>query len=279
MIFSQHIKIIGTFIAGLLLLQSLHAAQTDTITIRSASMKKDIRCVVITPTGYNSPGKQYPVVYLLHGYSGSYNQWPKVAPQLGKDADEFQMILVCPDGGVSSWYFDSPVDTSFRYETFVSNEVITFIDQHYPTLADRKHRAITGLSMGGHGAFYLGMRHKDVYGAIGSTSGGLDIRPFPKNWDLSKRLGDSICCYENWQKNTVMNLVDGLKNGELAMIFDCGTEDFFLEVNRRFNKKLLDMKIAHDYIERPGGHNSKYWQNSIDYQLLFFNKFFTEKIK
>jgi S-formylglutathione hydrolase FrmB len=128
--------------------------------------------------------------------------------------------------------------------------------------------------MGGHGGLYLAMKHKNLFGAAGSTSGGVDIRPFPNNWDLSKRLGDTINFKKNWEENTVINLADSLKNNELHIIFDCGLEDFFLQVNRNLHNKLVIMKIDHDYIERPGGHNKVYWKNSIDYQLIFFSKFF-----
>lgn len=264
------------FTALLTVSATAYAGRTDTISIRSEAMRKDIRCVVIQPDKRITKDKRLPVVYLLHGYSGSYNQWPKIAPQLPAKADELQLIIVCVDGGFSSWYFDSPVDSSFRYERYVSKEVVDYIDRNYPTRADRSHRAITGLSMGGHGGLYLALKHRDVFGAAGSTSGGVDIRPFPKNWDLAKRLGDSTCCYENWNKNTVINLVDSLKNGELAIIFDCGTQDFFLQVNRDLHQKLLGLKVDHDYTERPGGHNSKYWQNSIDFQLLFFSNYFRQ---
>jgi len=68
--------------------------------------------------------------------------------------------------------------------------------------------------------------------------------------------------------------VDNLRNGDLKIIFDCGTSDFFLTVNRDLHQKLLDKKIDHDYIERPGGHNGQYWRNSIDLQILFFWKYF-----
>lgn len=252
----------------------VRAGETDTVSVYSASMKKDVKCVVIKPGNYAGSNKAYPVVYLLHGYGGSYNQWPKLAPQLKAKADELQLIIVCPDGGIGSWYLDSPVDSSFRYETFVSKELVAYVDSHLHTLTDRNHRAITGLSMGGHGGLYLGMRHKDLYGAAGSTSGGVDIRPFPKNWDLMKRLGDTIAHKQNWENNTVINITDSLHDKELKLIIDCGVNDFFLQVNRNLHQKLLQMKIEHDYTERPGGHNNDYWKNSIDYQLLFFKKFF-----
>ncbi len=252
----------------------LIAGSVDTIAVFSASMQKDIRCVIVKPDSYTKNNNKFPVVYLLHGYSGSYNQWVSLAPQLKNKADELQIIIVCPDGGYGSWYFDSPIDSSFRYEMFVSKELVSFIDKNFLTVADANHRAITGLSMGGHGALYLAIRHNDIYKAAGSISGGVDIRPFPNNWEIKKRLGDTICCKQNWENNTVINQVSNLKNGDLALIIDCGVQDFFIQVNRNLHQKLLDLKIDHDYIERPGAHNNAYWKNSIDYQLLFFKKVF-----
>jgi S-formylglutathione hydrolase FrmB len=213
-------------------------------------------------------------VYLLHGYSGNQRAWLKDAPQLLKKADELNVLLVCPDGGFSSWYFDSPVDPSIRYETFISKELIAYIDSKYSTLADRMHRAITGLSMGGHGGLYLGIRHQDVFGLAGSICGGVDLRPFPENWDIKKRIGDTVCCKENWKNYSVISQISRLDSASLKLIIDCGTSDFFLNVNRDLHKALLEKKIPHDYTERPGGHNKDYWGNSIDFQLLFFRKNF-----
>jgi S-formylglutathione hydrolase FrmB len=250
------------------------AATVDTIAVYSPSMKKDIKCVIITPAAYKKKNRHFPVVYLLHGYSGNYAQWPELAPQLPREADEMHIIFVCPDGGYNSWYLDSPVDPAIRYETFMSNELIAYIDSHYRTIPDRQHRAITGLSMGGHGALYLAFRHKNIYGAAGATSGGVDIRPFPNKWDLKKDLGDTVCCKQNWEDNTVINVADNLHPGDLKIIVDCGVDDFFLQVNRALHQKLLAMKIDHDYTERPGAHNAAYWKNSINYQLLFFDDYF-----
>ena len=249
------------------------AGQADTILVHSAAMNKDIKVVVIRPTATRQ-STRLPVVYLLHGHGGNYAQWPSLAPQLKDKADELNILLVCPDGGLDSWYFDSPVDSTVRYETFIIKELLPYIDAHYPTIADRGHRAITGFSMGGHGGLYLGIRHKDLFGAAGAASGGVDFRPFPNSWGIKKDLGTISDNKENWDNNTVNHAVENLHNGELKLIFDCGTDDFFLTVNRQLHQKLLDEKIDHDYIERPGGHNNPYWRNSIDYQLLFFWKYF-----
>ncbi len=252
---------------------TVNAAVVDTIKVHSASMNKDVKTVIVLPGNGKATA---PVIYLLHGYSGNEKSWIGIKPDLPEIADRYGIIFVCPDG-MNSWYWDSPVDPSYRYETFVSKELIQHIDANYPTVKDRKGRAITGLSMGGHGAMWLSMRHTDVFGAAGSTSGGVDIRPFPNNWEMSKRLGKESDNQEVWEKHAAINQIDRLKDGELAIIIDCGYDDFFFEINNDFHNKLLKYKINHDFIVRPGAHNHQYWNNSIDYQILFFKKFFDKK--
>ena len=131
--------------------------------------------------------------------------------------------------------------------------------------------------MGGHGAMWLSIRHKDVFGAAGSTSGGLDIRPFPDKWKMKEQLGDRDSNLETWNNYTVINQLDKLQNGELAIIIDCGNKDFFYGVNKAVHERLLQQKVDHDFIIRPGSHNWGYWKNSIDYQILFFKKFFEKQ--
>ena len=148
-------------------------------------------------------------------------------------------------------------------------ELIRWIDRHYSTIPSSKARGITGLSMGGHGALFLAFKHPDVFGIAGSMSGGVDIRPFPQRWDLPKRLGSYAKNPENWEKNTVINLIYLLSPNTLKIIIDCGTEDFFYTVNKNLHHKLLENNIPHDFISRPGRHDAAYWGNAIQYQLLF----------
>ncbi|TDX00307.1 alpha/beta hydrolase [Dinghuibacter silviterrae] len=252
-----------------------HAARVDTVNVFSPSMHKTVRTVVITPSGYEK-GKNYPVVYLLHGYSGNYADYIRNIPGIASDADTYGLIIVCPDGRYNSWYFDSPVDSSARYETFVSTELVQWVDGHYATVRDRSGRAIAGLSMGGHGALFLSFRHQDIFGAAGSMSGGVDLRPFPDNWDLAAQLGPYAQNPDRWENHSVINLVYLLhpKTQPLALIIDCGTEDFFYTVNMNLHHLLLERNIPHDFITRPGAHNWNYWSNSVRYQLLFFHRFF-----
>ena len=260
------------FLLVLLRIQAI-AGSVETIEMKSQYLKKAIKFVVIQPSQLNSQ-ERYPVVYLLNGYDGNYAQWTKTAPQLAKTADDLKMIFVYPDGGKSSWYFDSPIDSSIRYESYIIKELVPYVDANFPTKANPKSRAITGLSMGGHGGLYLAIRHSDVFGSAGSTSGGFDFRPFPKSWNLPNILGEYETNQARWYDYTVMRQVELLTNKQLAIIFDCGVDDTFINVNRALHEKLLQLKIDHDYIERSGGHNHDYWRSSIDFQMLFFHQFF-----
>lgn len=269
-------RILFLSIGILLSLQHTFAAKVDTVTTFSASMKKNIKAVVITPDGY-AQAKNLPVVYLLHGAGDSYSGWIKRVPAIQKHADDYQTIIVCPDGNVTSWYFDSPVDPEWKYETYVATELVNWVDQNYKTIKDRKGRAITGLSMGGHGALYLSFKHQDVFGAAGSMSGGVDITPFPLNWNIAKRLGDYDKYPERWKENAIVNMTHLLVPNKLALIIDCGKEDFFYQVNLKLHEQLDYNNIPHDFIIRPGVHNWDYWTNAVKYQLMYFSGFFNKK--
>ncbi len=251
---------------------ALQAASIDTLAIHSAKMDRAIETLVIVPDDVSQPT---PTLYLLHGYSGKYTSWMSIR-DLRPLADQYGIMIVCPNGE-NSWYWDSPKRADSQFETFVSSELVEYIDKNYKTVAHRTGRAISGLSMGGHGAMWTALRHKDKFGAVASMSGGLDIRPFPEKWQMAKQLGEKAQNEEVWDNHAAINAIGDLRNGELKIAFDCGVDDFFIDVNRAFHQKLVDMKVAHDYTEREGAHTSTYWRNSIIYHMHFFDQYFKDQ--
>lgn len=264
-------------IPALFFLASSFAANVDTVSIYSKAMDKTFKCVVIMPD-VAAPAAGWPVVYLLHGYGGDYGNWIKRVPALKQHADNFQVMIVCPDGGYSSWYLDSPADPAMRYETYIAREVPAYIDAHFPTIKDRKARAITGLSMGGHGGLLLAFRNAKIFGACGSMSGGVDLYSTKTKFDVNKRIGDTTANADAWKDLSVMNIVERYPPDSLSIIFDCGVDDFFFEDNRRLHLKMQSLKIPHDYTERPGKHDWNYWSNSVQFHLLFFSNYFRKNI-
>ena len=128
--------------------------------------------------------------------------------------------------------------------------------------------------MGGHGGIFLGFRHADIFSACGSTSGALHVTVITQGYGVEKRLGDTAVNRKYWQDWSVVNVIDHYPKDSLAIIMDCGTEDRVLGMNRMVHEKMLKLKIPHDYTERPGEHNWKYWNTSIDYQMLYFKRYF-----
>jgi len=249
------------------------SATVDTVSIYSTAMHKALKCVVVKPKSYGKK-KSFPVVYLLHGASGDFSNWIKKVPTIKEYADKYDVLIVCPEGSSFSWYLDSPVDSSMKYESYIGSEVPAYIDSHFSTIRDRRARAITGLSMGGHGALFLAFRHANFFGACGSMSGVVDLYSSRNKYELIKRIGDTIANAETWRNFSAINFIQNYPKDSLAIIIDCGTADVFYPVNQKLHEKMQQLKIPHDYIERPGQHDWNYWGNAIEYQLVFFRKYF-----
>lgn len=246
-----------------------------TLSIPSPSMQKAPHATVILPDGYARGGKRYPTVYLLHGHGGSDADWASKS-NVGKLADTYGLIVVMPDGGYDKWYVDSPVSAADKYATYIGEEVVAFVDQRFRTVAKKNARAITGLSMGGFGALHIALNHPTTFGAAGSISGGVDPRPFPKNWNLAGAFGDPVSNAAYWSSVAIINNVHRIADGGIDVAIDCGSDDFFAPVNRALHQRMLELKIPHDYTERPGGHTWDYWANAIKYQMLYFSTKFNE---
>lgn len=261
------------------------AAKVDSLDIPSAVMQKNLRAVVVLPNSYSKGKATYPVLYLLHGGSGRFSDWISKTPDkmlLQNLADQYNLIIVTPEGEELSGYIDSPVQKDSQFETYITKEVIEKIDKTYRTLRDRKGRVITGLSMGGHGALYLSARHPDLYCAAGSMSGALDLNR--ANWKIAPEvdrqmaprferiLGPVAAKPDLYAANSVVSMTDQLKANGLPLIIDCGVDDFLIEPNRELHRRLVYNKTPHDYTERPGAHTWDYWENSLPYHILFFHK-------
>ena len=258
-------------------------ARVDTIEVMSQAMNRIIKNVVVKPQQYfaDVEDNRYPVLYLLHGADGCYSDWIKKA-DLQSLANEYKVIIVCPDGQ-DSWYFDSPIDPRMQFETYVSKELVTYIDSLYRTHANRYMRAITGLSMGGHGALFLAFRHPDVFWSCGSMSGNMDITQFTDRWHIRARLGDYENNPQRWHDHAVCNQLDRVKASPLKpaqnILIDDGLNDIFIKNNIALHDKMVEMGIDHDFTVRPGRHSWSYWVNSLDYHMMFFSKAFARGLE
>ena len=259
------------------------AARVDTLAIPSAAMHRTYRAAVVLPASYaKNKTAHYPVLYLLHGAFGHFADWLRKTPDrqlLHRLADQYNLIIVNPEGETFSFYLDSPVKADSQFETYLTREVIPAIDQHYRTVADKRGRVISGLSMGGFGALYLSARHPDLYCAAGSMSGALELSsanrrfsPDELAWrakNIQPILGSEADNPAFFAANSVLNLVDKIHQNALPLILDCGVDDGLIDTNREMHRRLVYNHTPHEYTERPGAHTWEYWQTALPYQVLF----------
>ena len=259
-----------------------YAAKVDTLQVASAAMSKTYKAAVVLPNSYAKSKSAFPVMYLLHGAYGHFGDWLKNTPNkklVQNLSDQYNIIIVMPEGETFSFYLDSPVNKGSQFETFITQEVVQKIDKTYRTINKKNGRVITGLSMGGHGALYLSAKHPDLFCAAGSMSGAVDMGVM-LNRDSSAQVvklmqpvfGDKSDSSEMYAQYAVIGMLDKLKVNKLPLIIDCGVDDFLIEPNRELHRRLVYNKVDHDYTERPGAHTWDYWENSLPYHVLFFNK-------
>ncbi|MCK6615736.1 MAG: esterase family protein [Ignavibacteriaceae bacterium] len=228
--------------------------------------------ILVTMPDKEIGNEKLPAVFLLHGWSGDFRQWDKIT-DLQQLADQYLCYIISPSGFYDSWYINSPVREDIQYQSYFINELLPLIINTFNI--DSKNVFVSGLSMGGFGALSLLLHYPDKIKAAGSTSGVLDLTPFPNRWGLEKVLGQYKDYGERYYVYSPMGKLVVSSAFINKIIIDCGTEDFAYEVNREFYNLAKQKKLDIQFISRPGGHTWQYWKESIPYHFLFFSRQFT----
>lgn len=225
----------------------------------SGGMRK---MTVYTPPGYAKESK-YPVFYLLHGIGGDHNEWPRggapnnILDNLIADKKAAPMIVVMPNGRASG----APASKGFGkggnafqdFGTFDQNllkDVIPFIEANYAVKADREHRALAGLSMGGGQALNFGLGHLDTFAWVG----GFSSAPNTKS-----------------PGTLIKDHAEAAKKLRLLYVA-CGDKDSLFKISQGVHKMLEEKNVPHVYNVIPGGqHDFKVWKNDLYHfsQLIF----------
>lgn len=255
----------------------------------SKLMGRDLSYRVVLPAGYGeskNSAVRYPVVYLLHGLTGHFDNWTDKT-KLVDYAAPYNFIVVTPEGD-NGWYTDSATKPADKYESYIIQELIPEIDKKYRTAADRPHRAIAGLSMGGFGAIKFGLKYPAMFSLAGSFSGALfassyrtpnDLPPGNIRTSLIEVFGEPESATK--KSNDLFALVREASPEKIrAMPFiyvDCGTEDFLIQNNRDFMQLLVEKKVPHEYRQLPGVHDWKFWNQQVKEFLEVANGVFSAK--
>ena len=269
------------FVLSLLALPTISFSQTSVVRkdaylvrqLDSKLMGRKINYGVLLPANYEagaSTGRRYPVLYLLHGLTGHFDNWFEKSAILDhiKDRD----VIVVAAEGEDGWYTDSQANERDKYESYIIKELIPEIDAKYRTLARRDSRFIAGLSMGGYGAIKFGLKYPEMFSVVGSFSGAIGAatiteKTFPGSIGktIDSILGPSDSATR--KANDPFEIIRGTTPDKIKsypfIYLDCGSEDFLFPNNREFVSLLVEKKVPHEFRQLPGGHTWTYWDQQV----------------
>ena len=250
--------------------------------LSSKLMGREMPYRVILPIKYaDTKDARYPVIYLLHGLTGHYNNWTELT-KLVNYASALSSIVVTPEGE-NGWYTDHSSKPNEKWESYIINELIPEIDKNFRTTGSREKRAIAGLSMGGYGSLKFGLKYPGKFILVGSFSGALGAASYSEK-AIPGAIGRTIdgifgpIGSDTRKSNDIFEIVRNLtpeKTKSLPFIYlDCGTEDFLFQNNREFVSLLIEKKIPHEYRQLPGAHNWQYWDKQVQEFLRLADRTF-----
>ena len=265
-----------------------HMSRDEEHTIKSEVLATERSYTIFLPTGYDiDTERTYPILYLLHGMNDTNKGWyerghvKEVMDQLTASGEACNMIIVTPDAGgnimENKWngYFDME---GWHYEEFFFSEFIPTIETTYRVKADKAHRAIAGLSMGGGGATSYAQRHSDMFVACYAMSALMHLPPADAE---QVRTGNKMALLTDAVNR--LSCVDYLAQADDARreslrtvqwFVDCGDDDFLFDCNLDLYQAMRKARIPCQLRVRDGGHTWEYWHSALYIALPYFSRVF-----
>lgn len=248
--------------------RSVAARNIATVTFQSESLGEQRSFNVLLPLDYETSTSRYPVLYLLHGYSDDHTAWSYMT-NLSGYAAERRVIVVMPDAS-RSFYVNSAADPRARFEDFIIKDLISYVDSHYRTIPLKRARAVAGLSMGGYGAVFLGLKHFKLFSAVGALSAvvGIAHETAPQGLAASpaiQALFGPVGSPERQERDPYA-LLERVPPAEMPLLYiACGGQDILIQQSRDFVQMLAGKKIPYQYREvSPRVHYWDFWDEQID---------------
>lgn len=253
------------------------------LTLTTPALAGETHVRVLVPASYATSDQSYPVLYLFHGGTEDWTAWtdPGQKGDAEGATEGLDLIVVMPDIGPFGYSTDFYNEGAFgapMWETYLTAQLLPFVDSHYRTIPDRSARATAGLSLGGHGAVSLAARHPDLYGITASFSGAVDNNNAFSQDLVSPVAGLIYGTYEaeevRWRGGNSWDLAANLANTDLTLFV--GTdEEFITEMAHSFRARLTELGIEHGWNEVAGGtHTYEFFQQYLVEWLPHLMDFF-----
>jgi S-formylglutathione hydrolase FrmB len=231
--------------------------------LASRALNQRASYLAYVPQQAGQGGARLPVLFLLHGSGGGFEDWAEHAHrQLQRLSSAHDLIIVTPEGGADGWYLDSPLVPDSQYESHIVKEVVPDVERALPS---SRARAIAGLSAGGNGAIVLALKHPGLFRSASSMSGALDLSQAADRTALIERLGAYPAKKQLWHGHSARHLVARRLDAarRLPMLITIGSSDIWAPANRAFHVELAAIGVNHVFEETPGQHDWSYWAEQL----------------
>ncbi|OFX62435.1 MAG: 1,4-beta-xylanase [Bacteroidetes bacterium GWB2_41_8] len=258
----------------------------DNLSVPSKILKMDRKYAIYLPADYETSGRSYPVLYLLHGSGDDQSGWVQfgevkhIADKAIAEGKSTAMIIVMPDGNTGQrGYFNSPKG-DWNYEDFFFQEFMPFIEKTYRIRAEKRFRAISGLSMGGGGTFMYALHHPELFSSacpLSAYVGPISLEEASARWEkqypgISKEDQEKYFAQHS-APELVKNMPDNQKRA-VRWYIDCGDDDFLYEGNSMIHIAMKKKEIPHEFRIRDGAHTWTYWRESLPTVMEFVSQAF-----
>ncbi|MGY4384857.1 enterochelin esterase-like enzyme [Pedobacter sp. UYP24] len=258
----------------------------DNLSLPSKILKSERKYAIYLPPDYETSGRSYPVLYLLHGSGDDQTGWVQFGEVLNitdkaiAAGTATPMIIVMPDANTGRRGYFNDIKGDWNYEDFFFTELIPFIEKKYHAKTDKRGRAISGLSMGGGGTFMYALHHPEMFSSacpLSASVGPINLEEAKSSIKKNNpNLADStITNYYN--RHSAIALVNNMPEDQKKAVrwyIDCGDDDFLYEGNSLVHIALRKKEILHEYRVRDGGHTWTYWRAALPNVLQFVSDTF-----
>ena len=258
----------------------------DELSLPSKILKSERRYAVYLPPDYETSGRSYPVLYLLHGAGDDQTGWIQFGEVLNitdkaiKDGTATPMIIIMPDANTGRRGYFNDVKGDWNYEDFFFKELVPYVEKKYRIKSDKRYRAVAGLSMGGGGSFVYALHHPEMFSSacpLSAATGPLTIDDARKQLTRDNpTIADSVIT-NYYNRQSVVALVNNVPDDQKKAVrwyIDDGDDDFLYEGNCMVHIAMRKKEIPHEFRIRDGGHTWTYWRASLPEVLAFVSQGF-----
>jgi len=258
----------------------------DDLSMNSVLLKSERKYAVYLPADYDSSKRSYPVLYLLHGAGDDQTGWIqfgevlRIADSSIKNGTATPMIIVMPDANTGQRGYFNSIDGNWRYEDFFFDELMPFIEKTYRIKAEKRFRAVAGLSMGGGGTFMYALHRPELFSSacpLSAYVGPLTIDNLKQRMDRTKTSYTNASLKTYFEQHNAINLINNMPKEAISSVrwfIDCGDDDFLYEGNSLVHIAFKKKEIPHEYRVRDGRHSWSYWRASLPVVLEFISDAF-----